>query len=119
MLLGKTTQSILSGVSEFFGLDLGTTAARAVQLRGSGPIKALDRYGRVPIRAGLPMSDSQVDRQKVAQLVSELIKQVGIGTKNVAVNLPSNRVFTTIIDIDKLPGDELEKSIRYQAESFI
>ena len=119
MLLGKTTQSILAGVSDFFGLDVGTTAVRMVQLRGSGPIKALDRYGQAPLPGTLALSESKNDRQKVAQIIHDLSRQVGISTKNVAVNLPSNKVFTTIIDIDKLPGDELARTIRYQADSFI
>jgi type IV pilus assembly protein PilM len=110
---------MMSGVSEFFGLDLGTTAVRVVQLRGSGPVKALDRYGQVQLPGTIALSESKNDQQKVAQIIRDLISQVGISTKNVAANLPSNRVFTTIIDIDKLPGDELARTIRYQADSFI
>lgn len=111
--------SILSGVSDFFGLDIGTTAVRAVQLRGSGPVKALDRYGEMKIEGTTAMSDAKTDRQHVANAVHDLIKQIGITTKNVAVNVPSHRVFTTISDWDKMSADELAKTIRYQAESII
>jgi hypothetical protein len=31
--------SLLSGVSSFFGLDIGTTAVRLVELHGNGPVK--------------------------------------------------------------------------------
>jgi Tfp pilus assembly PilM family ATPase len=41
--------NILSGVSDFFGLDIGTSSIRMVQLRGSGPTKTLDRYGSAPM----------------------------------------------------------------------
>lgn len=111
--------SILSGVSDFFGLDMGSTALRAVQLRGSGPVKALDIYGQMPVGDNLTMSDSKLDQQKLAQVIKEFIHQVGISSKNVAVNLPSHRVFTTVIDLDRMPPAELAKSINYQAESFI
>ena len=43
--------SLLSGVSDFFGLDIGTTAIRIVQLGGTGPTKTLLRYGYVPIES--------------------------------------------------------------------
>ncbi len=119
MHLGKTTKSILSGIADFFGLDMGISAARVVQLKGPGPIKALSRYGQVPFPGALALSDAKADRQKVAQVVQQLIKDVGINTKNVAVNLPSNRVFTTLVDIDKMPQAELAKTIRYQADSYI
>src|SRR6185312_4982577 len=49
----------------------------------------------------------------------QLIQQTGISTKNVAVNLPSSRVFTTVSDWNNMPEAELSKAIRYQAESII
>jgi type IV pilus assembly protein PilM len=111
--------SLLSGVSDFFGLDMGTTALRAVQLKGAGPVKALDRYGQIDAEAVVALSDAKVDKQKVVELIQQLLKQSGITTKNVAVNLPSQRVFTTVIDMDKMSASDLAKTIHFQAESFI
>jgi type IV pilus assembly protein PilM len=111
--------TVLSGVSDFFGLDIGSSALRAVQLRGTGAIKALDVYGQLPIEDGSTMSDAEVDQQKLAQIIKEFIHQIGISSKNVAVNLPSHRVFTTVIDMDRMSPSELAKAINYQAESFI
>jgi type IV pilus assembly protein PilM len=37
----------------------------------------------------------------------------------VAVGVPSNKVFTTVVDMEKLSQSELAKTIRYQADSFI
>jgi type IV pilus assembly protein PilM len=111
--------SVLSGVSDFFGLDVGSSALRAVQLRGSGPVKALDVYGQLPLDSNMALSDSKVDQQKLAQTIKEFIHQTGISSKNVAVNLPSHRVFTTVIDLDRMSPAEMAKSINYQAESFI
>ena len=110
---------ILSGVSDFFGLDIGTTAIRIVQLKGAGPTKALDRYGHQEIAGTTALSDAKADQQKVIQVVRELVKSIGLSTKNAAVNLPSHRVFTTVVDFDKMGPDELSKTIRYQADSFI
>jgi type IV pilus assembly protein PilM len=110
---------ILSGVSEFFGLDIGTSSIRVVQLRGGGPIKTLDRYGSAPVTGNISVSDAKADQQKLAQAIVQLCKQAGITTKNVAVGVPSNRVFTTVIDMDKLSRSELAKTIRYQADSII
>ena len=111
--------SILSGVSDFFGLDMGTSALRVVQLKGSGATKALDRYGQVAVEGTAAFSDSKADRDKIAQSVRELIHQTGITSKNVAVNLPSNRVFTTVSDWNQMSEADLAKTIRFQAESII
>lgn len=111
--------SLLSGVSDFFGLDIGSDAIRLVQLRGSGPQKTLVKYGYVPIDTKTALSDAKSDQQKMATIISDLVSQSRVMTRNVAVNLPSLKVFTTVADIDKVPASELAKAIHFQADSLI
>ena len=111
--------SLLSGGSEFFGMDIGTTAIRLVGLRGSGKVKALVKYAFVPIDAKTSLSDSKADHQKLAQSVQELLNKAHISTRNVAVGLPSNRVFSTVVDIERLDPKEINSTIQLQADSFI
>jgi type IV pilus assembly protein PilM len=111
--------SFVSGIKEFFGLDIGTTALRVVQLRGTGEVKALAHYGFMPLENAIAMSDSVADHQKLAQSIKQLISATGISTDNVAVGLPSQRVFTTIVDIDRLNDNEIAQSIQLQADSLI
>ncbi|HSX16642.1 MAG TPA: type IV pilus assembly protein PilM [Patescibacteria group bacterium] len=111
--------SLLNGVSSFFGLDIGTTAIRVVQLRGSGPVKSLVRYAYVPVDSKLVLSDSKTDQQRLAQVIKELLDQARMNTRSVAVGIPSQRVFTGVVDFDRLPPNELAKAIRYQADSLI
>jgi type IV pilus assembly protein PilM len=111
--------SLLNGVGEFCGLDIGSTALRLVQLKGSGAMKTLSRYGMMPIDSKLAFSDAKADQQKLAELIKEFISQSGVSTKNVAVGLPSNRVFTTVVDIDRLAPNELAKTIQFQADALI
>ncbi len=111
--------SLVSGVSDFFGLDIGTTAVRLVQLRGNGPLKNLVKYGYMPLDSKISMSDSKADQQKLAQTISDLISEARISTNNVAVGLSSQRVFTTVVDVERLSPADLAKSIHYQADSLI
>lgn len=110
---------ILSGVSDFFGLDIGTSAVRLVELNGSGPVKSLSRYAYAPIDSKLALSDAAADRQKLAGAIRNLVSQAKVSTRNVAVGLPSQRVFTTIVDLERLSSSEMQKSIQYQADSLI
>jgi type IV pilus assembly protein PilM len=110
--------SILSGVSSFFGLDIGTTAVRLVELHGTGQ-KSLVKYAYVPIDSKLSVSDSKNDQQRLAQVIAQLVAQARVTTKNVAVGIPSQRVFSTVADIDTVPAAELAKAIRFQADSLI
>lgn len=111
--------SLLNGVSSFFGLDIGTTAIRVVQLRGNGPVKSLVRYAYVPVDSKLVLSDAKSDQQRLSQVIKELLDQARMNTRNVAVGIPSQRVFTGVVDFDRLPPSELSKAIRYQADSLI
>lgn len=111
--------SILSGVSDFFGLDIGTTAIRMVQLSGGSSAKSLVKYASAPLDAKLSLSDSKVDQQKLGQAVRDFLQETQVTTQNVTVGIPSQRVFTTIVDIDRLPMNELAKTIKYQADSLI
>ena len=110
---------LLSGVSTFFGLDIGTTGIRLVELRGTGATKSLVKYAYVPIDRKVAQSDSKADQQKLAQTIARLVVEAKLSTKNVAVGLPSSRVFTTVADMDRVPLSELGKSLMYQADSLI
>lgn len=111
--------SVFAVSGDFFGLDIGSTAVRLVQLRGSGAHKSLVKYAYVPIDAKLSQSDSKADQQKLAQVIEQLIKQAGVNTNNVAVGIPSSKVFTTVADIERLPSGDLAKAIPLQADALI
>ena len=111
--------SFLSGVNDFFGLDIGTTSVRVVQLSNNNGPRRLLKYAMSPIDGKLALSDSAADRQKVAENLKAIIQQAQITTKNVAVGLPSSRVFTVVVDIERLSPAELSKTIKFQADSLI
>lgn len=113
-------KNILSGLSSnFFGLDIGNTAIRLVELSGNGPSKNLSKYAYVPIDSKIALSDSKADQQKLLKILGDLLNQAQITTKDVAVGIPSTRVFTTVVDFDRLNNGELAKALKYQADSLI
>lgn len=111
--------SLLSGLSGFFGLDIGTTAVRLVELHSSGKSKSLVKYAYMPVDSRIAVSDAPGDQQKLMQIIKDLLEQAKVTTRNVAVGLPSQRVFTTVVDIDRLSPSEIAKAIGYQADSLI
>ncbi len=110
---------ILTGATDFFGLDIGTTAIRVVELHGGGKVRGLARYGQLAIDPKISQSDSKADEQKMVQAIRQVISDAKITSRNVAVGVPSGRTFTAVIDIDRLAPNELAKTIKYQADSLI
>lgn len=111
--------TIFNAVGDFFALDIGSSAIRVVQLKGNGSNKALLKYGSVPVDVKTALSDAPADRAKVAEMVSSLISEVGIDTRNVVVGLASNKTFVTIVDVPKMSQQEFGGTIKYQAEQFL
>ncbi len=109
---------LLSIGADFFGLDIGTSSIRVVQMRG-GKNKVLTNYGSIEIDPKISQSSNNADQQKLGQAIRDVIKQCGVSTSNVAVGIPSQRVFMTVVDVDRLSPGELDKTIRFQADSLI
>ena len=110
---------ILSGISDFFGLDIGTSALRVVQLKGAGFRKTLFKYGAQPIDSHIVLNATPQHTEQLGEAVRAVIKAHGITTKNVIANLPSDKVFSTVIDFPKVSPGEIDKTIRFQADSLI
>lgn len=110
---------LLSQESNYFGLDIGSTAIRLVQLKDSGSRPVLVSYGEVKVPFGLTTSDSQLDRDKIVTHIKQLVNETRTTTKNVVAGLPSANIFASVITTPKLSHAELSKAIKYQADQYI
>ncbi|MCA9338520.1 type IV pilus assembly protein PilM [Candidatus Saccharibacteria bacterium] len=112
--------AILKGVGDFFGLDIGTSAVRAVQLSPAGPGKwSLKHYGYAPIDVRTAMADSAEAKHRLGEVILTVVGQSGIRTKNVAISLSSTKTFVTVIDMPPLNESELKGTIKYQLDQYI
>jgi type IV pilus assembly protein PilM len=110
---------LFGGEKEHFGLDIGTNSIRLVQLSGGPSRFNLVAFGSAAIPSGLAQSDSKLDRQNLAKIITELIKSSQITTKNVVSAIPGTSVFNAVVKLPPMSQAELEKAIRYQAEQNI
>lgn len=112
--------AIIKGVGEFFGLDIGTTAVRAVQLaqNGSGGW-TLRHYGYATIDLKTATADSAEARHRLGEVIMTVVGQSGIRTKNVAIGLPSSKTFVTVVDMPSASQEELKSTLKYQMDQYI
>lgn len=106
-------------VGDFFALDIGTTAIRAVELSKSGNNWSLSKYGFAPVDIKLSSSDASEDQKKLGEIITSVVGQSGIRSRNVVLGIPSSKMFATVVDIPDMPQQELATTIKYQAEQFI
>ena len=110
---------LAKGLGDFFGLDIGTNAVRVVQLSRSGDSWNLTHYGYAPVDSKISASDSPEAKRRLGEVIMTAVGQSGIKTPNVAIGLPSNKTFTTIIDVPKVSEQELRATMKYQVDQYI
>jgi len=110
---------LLNSVGEFFALDIGTTAVRVVQLSRSGKEWSLSKYGTAPVDIKVASSDAPEDQRKLGEVIMTVIGQSGIKARDVVLGIPSNKMFATVVDMPEMSHQELNATIKYQAEQYI
>lgn len=108
------------GVGDYFALDIGTNAVRVVQLSSAGPDAwNLVHFGYAPLDEKTSSSSSPEALRRLGEIIMTAVGQSGIKTKNVIIGLPSNKTFTTVIEMPIMPENELRNTIKYQVDQFI
>lgn len=110
---------ILSNNVDYFGIDVGYTGIRLVQLKKGGNHPSLVTYGHVAVETGLTTSDSPADITKVASIIKQLVKDARVTTKRVVAGLPSSKVYASVITTPVLSHQDLGKAINLQADQYI
>ena len=110
---------ILSGLPDFFGLDIGTTAVRVVQLKGKGSDRAVFRYGKATLDPGIVGKTDVDSLAKMANTIREVLVQNQITTRNVVMGLPTNRVYSVVREFDYMPAGEFVKTLKFQIERIV
>ena len=92
--------NLLHGVGDFFGLDIGTSSLRIVQLSGNARSGwSLQRYAYVPVDPAIIQDSSDLGRKKLGEIILGAIEQSGIRTKNVAIGMPAEKTYTAIVEV--------------------
>ncbi len=112
--------AMIKGVGDFFGLDIGTSAVRVVQLAPAGQGRwNLRNYGYAPIDLKTSMADSAEAKRRLGEVIMTVVGQSGIKTKNVAIGLPASKSFITVVDMAISNDAKQREAIKYQLDQYI
>ena len=120
LILIILSMNLLHGVGDFFSLDLGTNSMRLIQLnRGANGGFVLSKYAYVPIDQRITQDSSDLGKRHLGEAILGAVNQAGIRTKNIALGLPSNKTFTSIVETEKMPDKELRKAFSYEIDKYV
>lgn len=112
--------AMIKGVGDFFGLDIGLNGVRVVQLAPSGAGRwALRHYGYAPVDVKVTMANTAEARHRLSEVIMTVVGQSGIKTKAVAIGLPANKTFVTVVDVPNAEVGELKNTLKYSLDQYI
>lgn len=79
----------------------------------------LSKYAYIPIDSKLTQDMSELGKRKLGETILGAVNQAGIKTKNVAIGLPAQKTFTSIVEADNLPEKELHKAFAYELDKYV
>src|SRR5258708_827851 len=89
------------------GVDIGSSNIKIAQLRSKDNQFVLETYGMVNVSYQIANKDG-ASIKDTANLLKKLVEKAGVTTNKVVASLPNNSVFTSVIEMPKLPESELK-----------
>jgi len=101
------------------GLDIGSSAVKAVELKPAGKGYKVAAFGSEPVPPDSIVDGAIIDGGAVAEAIRRLFGGRGIKTKDVAASLSGNAVIVKKITLPQMTESELAESIYWEAEQYI
>ncbi len=101
------------------GLDIGSSAIKLLQLASSKKGYALEKFGIKTIDPELIVDGAVMDAGRVVDAVKELLREQAVKAKDVVISVSGHSVIVKKINLPPMTEDELEESIKWEAEQYI
>ena len=101
------------------GLDIGSSAVRAVQLSGGRGAYTLDRLGQVLLPPGAVRDGEIVDGDAVVEALQILMSRYKFKGRKVALGVANQQVVVRQVDLPALPEQQMRESLPFQVQDYI
>ena len=101
------------------GLDIGSSAVKAIELKPAGKGYKVAAFGSEPVPPDSIVDGAIIDGTAVVEAIRRVFESRGIKTKEVAASLSGNAVIVKKIALPSMTEGELAESIYWEAEQYI
>ena len=101
------------------GLDIGSSAVKAVELKASGKGFKVVAFAIEPVPPDSIVDGAIIDGAAVADAIRRVFENKAFKTKEVAASLSGNAVIVKKINLPVMTEAELAESIYWEAEQYI
>ncbi|MEK6684221.1 MAG: type IV pilus assembly protein PilM [Nitrospirota bacterium] len=110
---------LFSKARPLFGLDIGSSAIKVVQLRETKRGYFLEKFGVKLLAPEMIVDGTVMDAGRVVEALKELLAEQKIKLKDVAISISGHSVIVKKINLPMMTEEELEESIKWEAEQYI
>jgi len=101
------------------GLDLGSSAVRAVEVRHRGRTPRVHKRGRVPLPDGAVVGGQVQEPEQVTAALKQLWREHRFSTTSVRLGIGSGSVLVRQVELDWMPAADLRKAMRYLVSDLL
>lgn len=104
-----------------FGLDIGYTSVRAVELQKKGKLVHLTSYGETPLKEGV-FSRDNINVDELSFAIKKVLSGGNIGeikSRQVICALPEEDIFIKNLQLPTMEDDELTEVIKFELEKIV
>ena len=101
------------------GLDIGSSSVKVVECSRRGRGFELSHVGMAPLPPEAIVQGAFLNSGAITEAIREAMDAAGIKAKNVATAVSGHSVIVKKISLPAMTRDELEESIRWEAEQYI
>ncbi len=110
----------------FLGVDIGTSSVKVVELSGREDDLTLENYGEVFMREFLGESEKKekegnlpFSSEEIANALSTLLDEAGIGTRRAYFSLPDFVSFFTPLKLPPMKEEEIDSAVEHHSRQYI
>ena len=121
-LSGSPLGALISKDGSVLGIDIGSASIKIVQLKRIEGKAVLETYGAITLG---PYADTDAGRvvklqpPKLAEALTDLLREANVSTKNTAVAIPFASSLTSIIEMPNMSQDQLNQMVPIEARKYI
>jgi type IV pilus assembly protein PilM len=110
---------VLRRARSLVGLDIGSSAVKAIELKPAGKSYKVTAFGSEPVPPDSIVDGAIIDGAAVVESIRRLFDSRNIKTREVAASLSGNAVIVKKIALPTMTQAELAESIYWEAEQYI
>lgn len=105
--------------AETFGLDIGSSSVKLVQLEPMQGGQTLVALATAPVPPDAVIDGAVKDEPALADAIREVVARAGVGVKEAAIGISGRELIVKKVQIPEVPAKELRDAVQLEAEHHI